>query len=151
MKELPGCRADVDAAIVQAVGGHSFSKNMQVGILLGQSLRQRLLVPASVPAAVNPELGFGDVALTAPPRLVPKPRLPEARTECRGLESGAPTQIRTGRAIPRLCPANSRPPTHFYILRISSADKAVRAWHDGPKPCVGIGRNQVTGQGENRP
>ena len=66
MKELPGCRADVDAAIVQAVGGHSFSEDMQVGIFLGQSLRQRLLVPASVPAAVNPELGFGDVALTAP-------------------------------------------------------------------------------------
>jgi len=66
VKELPGCRADVDAAIVQAVGGHSFSEDMQVGIFLGQSLRQRLLVPASVPAAVNPELGFGDVALTAP-------------------------------------------------------------------------------------
>ncbi len=66
MKELPGCRAVVDAAIVQAVGGHSFSEDMQVGIFLGQSLRQRLLVPASVPAAVNPELGFGDVALTAP-------------------------------------------------------------------------------------
>ena len=66
MKELPSCRADVDAAIVQAVGGHSFSEDMQVGIFLGQSLRQRLLVPASVPAAVNPELGFGDVALTAP-------------------------------------------------------------------------------------
>ena len=116
---------------------------MQVGIFLRQSLRQRLLVPASVPAAVNPELGFGDVALTAPPRLVPKPRLPEARTECRGLESGAPTQIRTWRAIARLCPANSRPPTHFYILRSGSADKAARAWHDGPKRCVGIGRNQV--------
>ena len=69
MKELPGCRADVDAAIVQAVGGHSFSKDMQVGILLGQSLRQRLLVPASVPAAVNPELGLGDVALTVPQAL----------------------------------------------------------------------------------
>lgn len=70
MKELPGCRADVDAAIVQAVGGHSFSEDMQVGIFLGQSLRQRLLVPASVPAAVNPELGFGDVALTAPPHVL---------------------------------------------------------------------------------
>jgi len=66
VKELPGCRADEDAAIVQDVGCHSFSEDMQVGILMGQSLRQRLLVPASVPAAVNPELGFGDVALTAP-------------------------------------------------------------------------------------
>ena len=39
---------------------------MQVGILLGQSSRQRLLVPASVTSAVNPELGFGDIALSAP-------------------------------------------------------------------------------------
>ena len=39
---------------------------MQLGILLGRSLRKRFLVPASVPAAVNPELDFGDVALTTP-------------------------------------------------------------------------------------
>ena len=66
VKDLPRRGAHIDVAIVQAVGSHSFSQDMQVGVLLGQPFRQWLPVPASVPAAVNPEFGFSDVALTAP-------------------------------------------------------------------------------------
>ena len=39
---------------------------MQVSALLGQALGQRLPILAAVPAAINPEFGFGDVPQTSP-------------------------------------------------------------------------------------
>ena len=55
--------AEINAAIIESIDGHGIAQDVDIAILLRETLGERLPLVASGAAAVNAQLAFVDVVL----------------------------------------------------------------------------------------